>query len=395
MKICLVSSVLPIRGGVASFMDFASKKLDQLGYGLTVINVIGQRKESFTYFNKLMEKMISILLNSNVIFALSFIAARHVLRWRFKKRCDLSERNVVHAQDINSFNALYKFCKKHNIRLVLTVHGHLYNSGSATRTIGTKSWLSKYLLRQEIKAFQRAERIITVSDYSFNFVAQHTDARKVTIIRNFVDTSVFYPVDDMAKQEIRKGNQYKESDFILVYAGRLNESKGVSYILEGVKSVSESLPVKLIIAGDGPERAGLELFVKENQLEGIVHFVGEIDKTRLLEFYRLSDGFIMASITGAGNIEGTPMALLEAMACKLPVITTRAGGIAAVIEDGKNGLFTNERNPQSISDKIRFIYENAELRKSMGENALSDIKDKFSLDKVIQNILEIYEGGKK
>lgn len=219
MKILFACSVLPINGGVATFVDIISKKLRQVGIGAEVITVTSEKQDSFKYIKSYSKEVLQIILNSDLVFLALFFIARKVLFLRFLQSCRAGCPNIVHAQDINAFNALYKPCEKRNIKIFLNVHGHLYNSGTATRKIGNGSWLSRYLLRQEIKAYKLAERIITVSDYSRDFISSYTSRSKIIIIRNFVNTDEFFAVQNSKKLSLRQKLGMSEAVFIVIYAG--------------------------------------------------------------------------------------------------------------------------------------------------------------------------------
>lgn len=132
--------------------------------------------------------------------------------------------------------------------------------------------------------------------------------------------------------------------------------------------------------------------VDKKGLNKNISFPGEVERDKLVKLYNCADAFIMASVTDEGHLEGTPMSMLEAMACSLPVITTSAGGIEDVIADMKNGLVIEEKNKDSIASAVKLLYNNRRLYSMPSDNALMDIKKKFSLDIVIRRVLEIYEG---
>lgn len=113
---------------------------------------------------------------------------------------------------------------------------------------------------------------------------------------------------------------------------------GLIYAIKAFSTIASSGKANFLIVGDGPEKSHLEAYVKENGLETIITFYGNVPRTELFEFYNASDVFITPSVSGEGNIEGTPMAILEAMACGLPIVASAVGGIPQVVRNHENGL---------------------------------------------------------
>ncbi len=386
MNVLLVSSVVPIRGGVATFIDTISSKLRKIGYGVEIINVVSNSKAEFTLFKAGFVKVISKALNNDLLFWFSFITAKYILRYRTYREMSKRKYDILHVQDINAFNAVYKACKRKGVRLILNVHGHLYNGGTATRVIKNGTWLSNRMLLQEVKAYMNAEHIIAVSEYSYDFIKRFTDESKITILKNFVDTAEFHPCDSVTKKKLRCEYNFNENDFIVIHAGRISKSKGVENILQGVCDLEEISSLKLIVAGSGSELESLVDFSDKNKIESRVKFVGEVEKEELIKLYNLADAYIMASTL----TEGTPMALLEAMACGLPIITTAVGGVSKVVRDMDNALVIEERSNKSISKAIKLLYEDSGLRIKISGNALLDIKNNYSVDVEIDKVLELY-----
>lgn len=393
MKVLIISSVMPIRGGVTSVINALITKLKEKGYDSKCIYVSSGASDESKYLNSQVLGLITELLNLDIMFCMTFMLAKWILRYRARMELRTNDYSLVHVHDINAFNAVYSICKRRNIPVILNVHGHLYNGGTATRKIKKDSWLSRFLFRQEKKAYERAEKIIVVSKHSYETIKNITNEAKLYLIKNFVDTTKYYQFSEEERKELRKSYEIKEEDFVLIFAGRLQEVKGLIYILKGITLIHKKLSLKLLIAGDGPEKNKLSEYVKRNSLEDVILFQGEVDEKELLRLYNISDSYILASVSDEGSIEGTPMAVLEAMACGLPIITTAAGGIKDIITNEKNGLIIDERNENSIAEKIESLYNDVELRKRVSVNSLSMVKNEYRIEEVIKKIFKIYDCG--
>lgn len=370
-------------------MNLVVARLNKLGCEASIINVKGA-SGSFTLFPAWIMKIIKYLLDSDILFIIFYFAAGFNIKLRAIMELRSKKYDVVHAQDINAFNALSGYCLKKKIKTVLTVHGHFYRGGTSTRSIKDNSWLGRYLLSQELRAFNNAHHIMTVSTYSYQFVSGCVGSYKVSLINNFVDTEEYHPVDGSKTQFLRRKYDFQDDDFVVFYAGQLVERKGLVYVLEGIHQVMDEIPVKLVIAGDGKEKSSLIKYIHKNKIEKMVIFAGEVSSQELIKLYNLSDAFIMASVSGEGTVEGTPMALLEAMACGLPAIVTVVGGMAEVIKHMETGLLVEERNGQGVAHALRILARDKPLRLRMRDNVLTEVDRRFSLGIVIQNILNVY-----
>lgn len=149
---------------------------------------------------------------------------------------------------------------------------------------------------------------------------------------------------------------HDNSDVTIACSGRLVEIKGINYLIQAMKDVKG----KLIIVGDGPQRQ--ELQNQATYLKDKVIFVGSKTHEQLAKILAQADIYVLPSITPKdGSKEGLGLAALEAMAIGLPVIATSSGGIAEVIESGKNGILIEEKKPEQISREINRLIKSEEL----------------------------------
>lgn len=391
MKVLIVTTVLPIRGGVTTWIDCFAEKLNKMEIKTKVINTLGSGNKNNLIRRPIYSKIISRLLNCDVIFYLAYLFTRYLLRWRVLKEIKNNELQVIHAQDTNAFLAVYSFCKDKGIKIILSLHGQFYQGGISSRTIEEDSWLGRLLIKEERIAYQKADSIITVSSHTFNYVRRYTDEQKISLIRNFVDTEKFHPYSDEERMLAREKNGYHKDDFVLIFVGRLAEQKGLRYVIEGLSMTCKKLPVKLILVGDGPEKENLHNLTNELGVGNVVRFFGGIEFKELPALYNTADTFITPALSGVSSIDLTPMAILEAMACGLPIITTACGGIKEFIIHEENGLLVEERSSQAIADAILRIYSDNKLRQKLIQNSLKEIEEKYSLDKVVHKVLDIYQ----
>ncbi|HRQ23157.1 MAG TPA: glycosyltransferase family 4 protein, partial [Anaerolineales bacterium] len=112
---------------------------------------------------------------------------------------------------------------------------------------------------------------------------------------------------------------------------------------------------------------------------------GQVPRKDLPAYYSLMDVFAHPSLR-----DGMPNALLEAMACGLPVISTPVGGALDVIQDGKNGVLVNVNDGNALAEKILELLDDPEKRAALGKNARESIIDRFSPEKELQANLDLY-----
>lgn len=208
-------------------------------------------------------------------------------------------------------------------------------------------------LFQKLLAFVPA--IVVLGKYFKESLAEMgVSKEKIIFITNFFDGSIFKDVE-------RKTGLIGEN---ILFLSRFVKEKGVFETLEAFRLISMEFPgAKLILAGDGPERESMEKKIKEYGIENRVEFIGYVRDASKAQVLLDSDIFILPTYG-----EGCPVALLEAMAAGLPIITCPVGGIPDIFVDGKNGIFLSELSPSSIAYSIRYLFQSPDLRARIGEN---------------------------
>ncbi|QQX76797.1 MULTISPECIES: glycosyltransferase family 4 protein [Aequorivita] len=175
--------------------------------------------------------------------------------------------------------------------------------------------------------------------------------------------------------------------------GRFTDKKAPYYtILAFKKSIENHPDAKLIMAGDGQLLNTCKNLVKHLGIEAQVEFPGVITPERYRELLSESLGFVQHSITAEnGDMEGTPLAVLEASAAGLPVISTYHAGIPDVIIDRKTGLLCNEHDVDSMAAYMISLLDNHSFAKELGTAGKMNIQDNFSMERhisALQNVLE-------
>jgi len=210
-----------------------------------------------------------------------------------------------------------------------------------------------------------------------------TAAGKSAWVPNGVDTSRFAP-DKAAGEQIRAQMGWK--DFVWLAVGNLRAPKDYPNLLRAFVLVATRAPrALLVIAGSGPLRASLESLAAELAIDRSVRFLGAREDVR--ELLQAVDGYVLSSAW-----EGTPMALLEACGCGVPVVATRVGGNPDVVEDGVSGFLIDPRNSGALRDAmLKLMALPQGERASMGNAARKRVESTFSHEKIVDKWENIYE----
>lgn len=226
--------------------------------------------------------------------------------------------------------------------------------------------------RRAIKAIERfsysfADGVVVNSNSDLEYLrGNYRLNRSQMVIPNYVDISLFKPLDLQKKKNS------------ICFVGRLVERKNPFSLLRAMVG----LPYTLAIVGSGPLREDLEKYAKERGVN--VEFLGNLPNSELPKILNQHEIFILPSL-----YEGMPKALLEAMACGLPVIGTDVDGIKGLIKHKENG-FLCATDPKSIREAILKVMNDVELREKIGNQAQMTIKKNFSLNKILEKELSLY-----
>jgi sugar transferase (PEP-CTERM/EpsH1 system associated) len=204
---------------------------------------------------------------------------------------------------------------------------------------------------------------------------------KVVTIINGVDTKKFFPSTNKGKVKQELG--IDPHTFIVGTVGRLDKVKNYQMLLNALLSQTRyKNPYKLMLIGDGPERADLEAFVTTHRLSN-VEFLGE--KQNVQDYLQIFDLFVLTSM-----VEGISNTILEAMATGTPVIATRVGGNPEIVEDNMTGSLIPSGNHALLSEMITKYMNDRSLCEKHGQAARSRCEKLFSLNVMVEKYDRLY-----
>lgn len=180
----------------------------------------------------------------------------------------------------------------------------------------------------------------------------------------------------------------------IVSVGKFVERKGHLTILEAVNRIKNEFSVSLTIVGQKVDPfvfKEINDYIEGNRLENIVNIVYDIDNNKVFDIYKDSDLFVLPSYN-----EPAAYSILEAMSCKLPVISSNENGTSFMVENGVNGFIFKSKNPIDLYQKIVDIIKDRQGLINMGQNSFKIVKEKYSNDIFIKkfNLIIGYKNEK-
>ena len=214
-----------------------------------------------------------------------------------------------------------------------------------------------------------ADSITAVSQDLFRRIAAHAPAGSLHYLPNGVDTAFWHPSGPGGRA---KSNLPRH----IVSVGRLERVKGFDVLLDALGLLArDGLECRLTLVGDGSQRAALESRADQLGLRELVEFTGVLPRERIRSIFHRADAFVLPS-----RSEGTPLALLEAMACALPCVATRVGGVPSAGGDGV--LLVQAEDPAALAGAINTALTDEATASALSQAALRQAA-KFSPEKTL------------
>jgi len=228
-------------------------------------------------------------------------------------------------------------------------------------------------------SINKSDAVTTVSANLKEDTKKHFDiTNEIEVIPNFIDFSRFsLKPKDHFKKAIAPNNER-----ILIHTSNFRKVKRTDDVIRMFKLINDKVPSRLLMVGDGPDRANNEQLCRDLGICDQVRFLGKQDAVE--EILSVSDLFLMPSET-----ESFGLAALEAMACKVPIITSNAGGLPELNIDGFCGYMSNVGDVEDMAAKAISILENDEVLNRFKENAFTRAQD-FDLKKVLPLYINLY-----
>lgn len=268
--------------------------------------------------------------------------------------------------------------RKTGTKVVYTAHGFHFCKGAPLL-----NWLLYYPIEKRLSSV--TDCLIAINDEDYNLaIARGFHSNRIAHVHGVgVNTMNYKPVSADEQRRLRQELNYRSDDFLLFYAAEFNKNKNHRLLIQAIALLKGHVPgVRLLLAGEGPLLEACREQAVQLGVASKVHFLGyRQDIDRLLP---MCDAAVSSS-----NREGLPVNIMEAMACGLPVVATKNRGHSELIIDGENGFLIHPDDATQFANRLKELWESAELRKRMGKQS-RQFMQMYSLTQVKQELSEIY-----
>lgn len=281
------------------------------------------------------------------------------------RRCDIIHMHTSHAHTLGCFASLFArrgvcvVSRRVDFRIIRNTFSRLkYRWG-----------VDKYV------AISDAVKAVMVAD--------GVAAERIAVVHSGIDISRFDAVE--ANEQMREEFQLQAGQPVIGNVAHLAKHKGQRYLLDAVPEVIKEFPdAKFMIVGDGELRADLERQAARLRIEGPVVFTGfRKDVPALLSLFDL---FVMAS-----HMEGLCTSVMDAMAARVPVVVTNAGGLPELVQNEVSGLVVPAKEPAALAGAIVRLLKDREEAARFAAAARRTVEDRYSVDAMVEGNIRVYD----
>jgi glycosyltransferase involved in cell wall biosynthesis len=228
-------------------------------------------------------------------------------------------------------------------------------------------------------ALKKFNALAAVSDaVAQRLLAFGVPAEKIKTVANGIDVTAFERAHPLPLLKA-------EGSTVVGVVARLDLQKGFEYLLRAARELCKTFPdLKIVIAGEGPDRNAIEEIIEQYGLQSSVVLAGQ--QSNMPAVYAAMDIFVLPSLN-----EGLPMTVLEAMAASKPVIATRVGAIPSVIRDGENGLLVAPKDSEGLRNAVASLLNDPERRRRLGDQAHTWVSQNYTSEAMALKYREMYE----
>jgi len=379
MKIVMLSPYFyPHTGGTEKYVRDLSTALIQEGNEVTVITNNLPKEKNAPAHETLPEGIKVIRLDAVDLF--------HYLpvSWQFNLKM-LEGFDVVHVH-VPAFSFLRAVAGKIKQPLVVTYHCDV--------TVSEK-YFGMPVPRWVVPPFEGssnvyARMLLPKADAIYNTTETYAETSPVmkNIPHRVIPIGIFHEKIDEAQKKLNLTPDKKNPRQIL-FLGRLAGNKGCDYMVKAMPMILNKFPdAKLIICGDGEEKAHILDLVTQFGIGPSITFLGTATFDKLVELYYTSIAYVFPSIN---RLEAFGIVQLEAMANYTAVVASDIPGPNAVMEPGKSGLLVPKQNPEAIADAVNSLLADPEKAKAMGRRGRELVETKYNWKNIVKQVISIYE----
>jgi N-acetyl-alpha-D-glucosaminyl L-malate synthase BshA len=234
-------------------------------------------------------------------------------------------------------------------------------------------------------SIQESDGVTSISKYlKEKTVGEFGVTRPIEVVPNFVNCDVYTPYCDEAVRAEARKRLAKPGEAILIHLSNFRPVKCVTDVVKVFARVAQEMPARLVLVGDGPDRSGAEWLAQELKIQDKIHFMGK--QERVNELLPLADLMILPS-----QMESFGLAALEAMACKVPAIATKVGGVPELIDDGVSGLLYAVGDVEGMAAGAVGLLKDRNRLDVMRDAARKTARSRFCATLVLPQYVKYYE----
>ena len=267
--------------------------------------------------------------------------------------------------------AAWLICKLKGIPYSITAHAH-------------DIFVNQVMLASKLRD---SSFIVTISEFNRRFMIRHVGAwvaEKIYVIHCGIDTRIY---STRARNPVN-------GLFRVVCIGSLQPYKGMRYLIEACAILKRrNIPIYCTIIGEGEERPALEALIRRSKLDEIVELTGAKPQNEVAQLLQDANCYAQPSvITPSGKMEGIPVALMEAMSSRLPVVASNISGIPELVRPSETGYLVNPADANSLADALEHVYCHPDEATKIADAGCELVRDEFEIHRNVAQLAGLLSG---
>ena len=232
---------------------------------------------------------------------------------------------------------------------------------------------------------RRVDGAVSCSDYNRELVRRRYGINP-DVIYNGIDPQAFHPFSS-PDEELRQKYSLAPEDRVILYVGRLIGLKGLPALLRSFSLLQNRRGVKLLIVGDGEGKNAFQTLARRLGIGPQTLWAGFVPHAQTPRYYSLASIAVCPSLAD----EAFGISICEAMACGLPVVASRVGGVPELSLHGETGFLVQAGNEQDLAEGMGTLLEDDSLRRKMGTQAAQRVREFFTWERVVDRLMKVYD----
>jgi glycosyltransferase involved in cell wall biosynthesis len=390
----VASDYKPKPGGIAAYLDTLARGLIDLGDSVRVLGVIPPEDEQRLEFLKNYEPWVSPFVavddqRPESWLGNGFVSVLEMLRCTSRILQPMLDRTPHFRVSAEWVARFVEIARDYKPDVVVLGHLDIYQYPLVLSLLQNRVPYGIVAHDVEIHRFDRRPNDLLRRGMMLkgaDWIAANSRHTRSELKRwNLADDKIMLVHPPICEEAVRQPVESRPRDnagiFTLATVCRVVREKGIDIVLRALRILkSQGISFRYVIAGDGKDRGFLEGLAAELEIGDQVHFTGYVSEAQKWCLLRSSDVFVMPSRVESTDQhhEGFGIAFIEANACGIPAVGTRAGGIPDAIVDGETGILVDSESPEKLAQALAFLYHHPEQRQRMGEEGMRRARSEFA-----------------